>query len=172
MATLRYPITTSTATFSACRSWRWDLLREWDATNPRTLVCIGLNPSTADEEKNDPTVFGMIWRAQAWGYGRFVMLNAFGWRSTDPAGLLMPADPVGIENDQYIQAWARTGADVICAWGTGCAAKKLLMNREAAILRILRGAGVTPTCFAVNKDGSPKHPLYHARHLRPIEYAL
>ncbi|MCB9902553.1 MAG: DUF1643 domain-containing protein, partial [Planctomycetes bacterium] len=45
----------STATFSPCRTYRYSLTRIWDDAAP---VCgfILLNPSTADETRNDPTI--------------------------------------------------------------------------------------------------------------------
>ena len=54
-----------------------------------------LNPSTADETSNDPTVGRCQRRAVQMGYGGLYVGNIFAWRSTDPKGLLDTDDPVG-----------------------------------------------------------------------------
>ena len=43
------------AKFSGCRTYRYALWRVWDQSNPYVMF-IGLNPSTADETEDDPTV--------------------------------------------------------------------------------------------------------------------
>ena len=53
---------------------------------------IGMNPSTADENADDPTVQGCMARARAWGFGAAVMLNAFAYRATDKTRLLEIAE--------------------------------------------------------------------------------
>jgi len=165
---LIYPVTFSTARFSEDRAHRYDLIRQW--AGERTLACIGLNPSTADEEKNDPTVFGMILRAQQWGFGRFVMLNLFGRRSAYPRDLLLPGDPIGPRTDEWIDHWARRAEVVVCAWGAGGAAKDLVPKRQQEVIRILRAAGVPTKCFKLNKDGTPIHPLYQKHSADLIQY--
>ena len=42
--------------FSECRQYRYTLWREWDLLNSNYAMFIGLNPSTADEWKDDPTI--------------------------------------------------------------------------------------------------------------------
>ena len=45
----------STAVYSPCERYRYLLTRAWDAKGPKALF-IMLNPSTATEVQNDPTV--------------------------------------------------------------------------------------------------------------------
>ena len=45
----------SGAVFSDCRKFRYALWRMWDEDKPLVMI-IGLNPSTADEKVNDPTI--------------------------------------------------------------------------------------------------------------------
>lgn len=67
------------------------------------MVFIGLNPSTADEEMDDPTIRKCINFAKGWGYGEIIMVNLFAFRSTDPSLLIRDENPVGPDNDSYIQ---------------------------------------------------------------------
>lgn len=60
----------SVAVFSDCERYRYLLTRVWDTTGQRALF-IMLNPSTADEIKNDPTVERCERRARALGFGAF-----------------------------------------------------------------------------------------------------
>ncbi len=157
-----------TASFSRCGTYRYTLTRELDASRPRTLVVIGLNPSTADAWRDDPTVRREIGFARRWGFGRLVKLNAYAFRATDPRVMLAAAargeDIVGPRNDAAIRAAiakarARDGL-VLVAWG-----RHARPDRVAALARLL--AGSEPRCLRTNQDGSPVHPLYQratARH--------
>jgi len=161
----------SAAAFSECRRWRWWLERRWDGRPLATAgfgVVIGMNPSTADLEVDDPTVAGCVWRARYhWGLPALVMLNAFAYRATDKKRLLEMEDPVGAENDATIAHYARSAAVVVVAWGQP---PKPLAGRGAAVAALLRGMGVQPLCFGVNGDGSPKHPLYQRRDAPLLPY--
>ncbi len=115
-----------------------------------------LNPSTADEQQNDPTVERCERRARAGAYGALVVGNLFAWRSTDPRALYDVADPVGPDNDQHLAAIASEAARVVCAWGRHGA----LQGRGPAVVRLLAPHRARLACLGVNADGSPKHPLY------------
>lgn len=148
---------TGTARFSRCKRFRYDLTRTWDESKG-TCSFICLNPSTATEVVNDPTVTRCINYAMSWGYGRFVMLNAYAFRSTDPAGLKTIDDPVGAENDYWIDYWAQRSKVVVAAWGIHCAD-----DRQAVI------KGLVPDLHYLRKtkSGAPGHPLYLPRTLTP-----
>jgi len=154
----------SGATFRDNRRYRYDLWRRW---GPGTYICfVGLNPSTADETQNDPTVERCERRAHTMGYGGLRVVNIFARRSTDPKELYWPSeDPVGPENDAYILRNARESSRVVCAWGTHGAH----LGRGAAIEKMLRDAGVELYCLGLTKEGHPKHPLYipYRTELRP-----
>ena len=85
------------ATFSPCRTWRYSLWRIWQPGKPY-VVFIGLNPSTATEVEDDPTIRRCIRYAQDWDYGGLYMLNVFALRSTDPKALYRHSDPKGPDN--------------------------------------------------------------------------
>lgn len=155
--------TRSAAGFSADRRHRSWLERRWDEKPFGAgdhAAFIGMNPSTADETADDPTVQGCMARARAWGYGACVMLNAFAYRATDKSRLLETPDPIGPDNDAAILRFAASAGVVVAAWGQP---PRPLRGRGAEIAAMLARAGIALHCFAVNADGSPKHPLYVRR---------
>ena len=155
-----------TADFSACRTWRYSLTRCWvpeDIANPNKMVAFcGLNPSTADERLDDNTITRCIRFARSWGYSGMYMLNAYGFRSTDPVGLWKTSDPVGPGNDQFIQSYASKVAKVVLAWGVHCDPNRA--NRVRSLI------GTQVYCFGKNQDGSPKHPLYLRKDSELVEF--
>ena len=90
--------TASVAVYSDCEAYRYELTRQWDATGQKALFVL-LNPSTATEFQNDPTVERCERRARALGFGAFRVINIFAYRATDPKVMRKVADPVGPEND-------------------------------------------------------------------------
>ena len=125
-----------------------------------------LNPSTADEIKNDPTVERCERRARMMGYGGLRVANIFALRSTDPKALYQHTDPVGKDNDAAILELVNGAGIVICAWG----GHGNLNNRGTKVLELLQSANITPYYLALNKDGTPKHPLYVGYALSPVEW--
>ncbi len=146
----------SSATFSPCEQFRYTLTRCWNAEHVghfhKFLACVGLNPSTADAEKNDPTIRRVIDFAQRLGYSGLVMLNAYAFRSTDPAGLVAAGYPVGEENDASLRTYGAICGAVVAAWGVD-----VPEARAAAVCELI---GREMHCWGKNKGGSPKHPLY------------
>lgn len=117
------------AILSADRKYRYVLTRIWDETKP-TVVFIGLNPSTADEEVDDKTIRKCIGYAKRWGYGKLIMVNLFAFRSTDPSMLKRVEDPVGPDNDSYIQKCVSESNLVIACWGN----HGKLLNRDKVLM--------------------------------------
>lgn len=153
------------AVFSPCSRYRYRLRRLWLLGAGR-VVWVMLNPSTADAVKNDPTIERCTRFAQRWGYRELEVVNIFAFRSTDPAGLLTLADPVGPENDRHIVE-AVLGADrVVAAWGKHGA----YMDRGAKVAAMLAGE-CRLVALAVNADGSPRHPLYIPYTAIPMDYS-
>ena len=151
------------ATFSPCRRYRYTLWRTWDTGKPACMFLM-LNPSTADETANDPTVERCQRRAQLMGYGGLVVCNIFAYRSTDPDALYALNDPVGPDNDAAIIEQASQAGLVVCGWGKHGA----LHGRGTAVLNLLRQAGITPYALRINGDGSPQHPLYVGYAQQPV----
>jgi hypothetical protein len=152
----------STAVYSPSERYRYQLTRTWDPTGKRALF-IMLNPSTATEVQNDPTVERCERRARALGFGAFRVTNIFAWRDTDPRAMRAATDPVGPENDAAILdscPWADT---IIAAWGTHGAH----LGRGAAVAALLEGTGRDVHHLGLTKGGHPKHPLYIAYTQQP-----
>ena len=55
------------AQFSLCKRYRYSLERSWNGGEGRVLF-IGLNPSTADHKKDDPTIRRCVGFAKSWGF--------------------------------------------------------------------------------------------------------
>ena len=92
----------SDAKFSKDRIYRYALWRIWDDTLPK-LLFIGLNPSTADEINDDPTMRRCIRFSKDLGYGGFIMGNIFAYRSTDPKKLKTINNPIGKRNNFWLK---------------------------------------------------------------------
>lgn len=155
----------STAIYSDCENYRYALTRIWDPDGRRALF-IMLNPSTATEVQNDPTVERCERRARALGFGGFRVTNIFAWRDTDPKKMRAAADPVGPQNDQTIVESVPLADQVICAWGTHGAH----LGRGAHVERLLRQTGAPLFHLGLSKAGHPKHPLYIAYAEQPREW--
>ena len=140
------------AVFSIDRKYRYVLTRQWDETLP-VLVYVLLNPSTADETTNDPTISRCIDIARYNGYGAIQVMNLFAYRATEPCDLKKGCDPVGPDNDRYLED-IRPEQKVLVAWGNHGS----FMNRSQKVLELLKGKNLW--CVAKNASGEPKHPLY------------
>lgn len=151
------------ALFSPCRQYRYVLWRRW---NPELPVCavVGLNPSTADELTDDPTIRRCINFAKSWGYGALHMTNLFAWRATDPVLMMVKGgrDAIGPSNDEYLVAVHQGAALTLAAWG----AHGTFLNRDQHVCRLLGNLH----CLRRTKDGHPGHPLYLPAALKPVEY--
>ena len=153
---------TSVATYSDCETYRYALTRTWDAGGARVNFLM-LNPSTATEVQNDPTVERCERRARALGFGAFRVTNIFALRATDPRDMRAAADPIGAGNDTAILEAADWANQVVCAWGTHGAH----MGRGLAVETLLRPTGVPLLHLGLSKAGHPKHPLYISYTTKP-----
>ena len=151
-----------TAIFSPCRKWRYTLERRWGGGT--TAAFILLNPSTADETQDDPTIRRCIGYAKAWGHGSLIVGNIFALRSTDPKALYSADDPVGPDNDGYLNGIADMASVVVCGWGTHGGFR----GRGSEVLRMLEA--FRPTYLKLTKGGLPCHPLYLKSDLAPQEW--
>ena len=126
--------------------------------NPRTLGWVMLNPSTADELTDDPTIRRVIRFTRDAGYSDLLVCNLFAMRATRPVHLLEAQDPVGQSNWLALRSLMAGCDSVVCAWGAWPEGRDVptigLVQRYAAI------QGVNLLSLGVTKGGSPRHPLY------------
>jgi hypothetical protein len=149
------------AVFSPCRRYRYTLWREWIGGDGYAMV-VGLNPSTADEVQNDPTVRRCIAYAKSWGFGGLCMTNLFAFRATDPQDMKAVADPIGPDNDRHLLDCARHAGVVVAAWGE----HGVHLDRAAAVTQLLGDLHY----LRMNQSGQPGHPLYLPKALRPVRW--
>lgn len=141
--------------------YRYSLTRIWNPDLQRVLF-IMLNPSTADNYLDDPTIRRCIGFSKSWGYGSLEVVNLFAFRATNPDELKKCVDPIGPDNDNYINRAADQAKQIVMAWGT----KGSLFQRDKEVMKVL--SRYITLCIAVTKDGHPKHPLYIASDSQPV----
>lgn len=154
--------TSSVATYSPCERYRYELTRTWDLQNGRILFVM-LNPSTATEFKNDPTVARCESRAKHLGFGSYRVCNIFALRSADPFELYQSDNPIGEENDEAIKRGCDWADTIVCAWGN----HGKFLNRGKEVEHLMRMTGKQLTSLGITKIKYPKHPLY-IPHLQPL----
>lgn len=143
------------ALFSPCHSYRYRLSRSWGGcTAP--LAVVMLNPSTADAERDDPTIRRCIAFAAREGFGGIEVMNLFAFRATAPADLKAATDPIGPDNDRHLRDLFVRHSAVLAAWGAHGAYR----GRADRVMRLATGLGATLTCFGHTAHGQPRHPLY------------
>jgi hypothetical protein len=154
------------AAFSEGRQYRFALWRIWDKTKPLVMF-IGLNPSTADENENDNTIKRVKSISENLGFGGFYMMNCFPLISTNP-GVLHDFyetpfhDSEDIENMRWLLDISKKCGEIIFAWGNFKVAKQ----RAESIAGYFQNA----KALFINKNGSPKHPLYCKKDIKPVLY--
>ena len=153
----------STATFSVCRRYRYTLWRNWTdllGGGRGYAMFIGLNPSTADETENDPTIRRCISFAKSWGYDGLCMTNLFAFRATDPKVMLAESEPCGQDNDLHLLKMAKGAGIVVAAWGL----PGTHMGRADEVRQLIQNL----YCLKLTKGGQPGHPLYLPGDLKPV----
>ena len=154
------------ATFSNCRKYRYSLSRIWDKKK-KLVLFIGLNPSTANEEVDDPTIRRCINYVENWGYGGLIMANLFAYRVTLPSGLKKVKYPIGEDNDKYIMTLSKKADITVAAWGNN----GNLYGRDKQVFDLIPNL----MCLKLNKSGQPAHPLYLKKNIKLtkfLDYAI
>lgn len=147
------------AIFSDCGTYRYALWRIWDESKP-FIMFIGLNPSTANANMDDPTIRRVKRFSVDWGYGGVYMMNLFALVSTYPEALKTCSDPVA-ENDKWLNEIKPKCKDVLFAWGNFD-----VFGRDKTVSDMFPQA----VCLGFNKNGSPKHPLYISAKQSQVNY--
>lgn len=154
-----------TAWLSSCGRYRHALGRHWDRSRGFVLF-IGLNPSTADAETDDPTIRRCIRFARDWGYGGLEMCNLFDWRATDPKRLPRMEIAVSDKNDPTLRCRVQAAAMVIAAWGNVPFAKA----RIDTVFRTAFSDEKRWHALRLTKHGFPWHPLYVRADAKPVVF--
>ena len=142
------------AKFDTSGKYRYALWRAWSADYPR-IAFILLNPSTADEQRNDPTIRRCMGFARAWQFGSVEVVNLFAYRATDGRELLKVVDPIGEENNRFLMRTVKRCSTVVVGWGT----RGTLLGRDREVITLLAGRKDV-YCLGTTKGGHPRHPLY------------
>jgi hypothetical protein len=153
------------ALFSSCGQYRYRLKRQLTGTTG-PLLLIGLNPSTADASRNDPTIRRCIGFADLWGHSELVVTNLFSFRATKPAALKAADAPIGPDTDAILLEEAQRASRILVAWGMHGG----FQNRDQAVLELLSPFDLS--CLGKTKAGFPRHPLYMRANTQPIPYSL
>ena len=144
----------NTAVFSKDRRYRY-LLRRRVGDSEKRVLFVMLNPSQADEERNDPTIRRCIGFARGWGFGVLEVVNLFAFMSTNPKVLLEAEDPVGSGNDGAIRTAMQSADLIVLAWGNN----GLLHEKRATAVTAMVRKAAQPYCLGLTMKGAPKHPL-------------
>lgn len=157
------------AIISACGKYRYSLSRIWDETLP-TVLFIGLNPSTADADNDDPTIHKLRRYCQQWGYGGFEIVNLFAFRSSKPEALIpLGNKAIGPNNPDYISAGLEKHSITVCMWGKNA---NLISSTVTTIWTQTLANKVGIKCFKLNQDGSPMHPRFLGHFIKPIPFVI
>lgn len=140
------------ASFDQRRVYRYELWRRW-SDGQRYVNFICLNPSTADENTDDPTVRKCVKFAKSWGFDALCITNLFAFRSTDSKAMMKALDPVGLGNNRHILNVAQDAALIVCAWSRNGA----FMGRGSKVRQLIRK--FDPHYLRITL-GQPWHPLY------------
>ena len=138
------------AIFSEDRKYRFVLWRIWNDELPKVMF-IGLNPSTANEDKNDPTIRRIISLSRNLGFGGVYMLNLFTFVTPHPEELKKCENPLKLA-DYYLSEYGNKSNLIVAAWGTF----PEVQDRSKHIMAMFPNLH----CLALNQNGSPRHPLY------------
>jgi len=143
----------SNAEFSKDNKYRYWLKRQWDGNKP-SINFICLNPSVADEVKDDKMVTKCIRQAEKLGFGSIEMTNLFSFVDTKRTTFYDIDNPVGKLNDIYVLKSAKRCDKIIIAWGN----EGVHMNRAEIVLKMLRKLDKKLYCLAITSTGQPWHP--------------
>lgn len=138
------------ASFSPNRSHRYALFRQWEKGGKMMMV-IGLNPSDADETRDDPTIRKCVGFAQRWGYTALMMVNAFAIVGDEPKVIREHPSPIGEGCNTAIRLGASYSRLVVAAWGDLCPER-----RAFDVLDLLVRESVW--CIGKTRKGNPLHP--------------
>lgn len=130
----------------------------------KPLICIGINPSTAQPGDLDNTLKSVERIALHNGYDSFIMFNVYAQRATDPDAMEKQCNPLlhreNLEAFRYVLRISEAPA-VWAAWGTIIEKRDYLKDCLRDMLEVGQEYGASWYCAGkVSKKGHPHHPLY------------
>ena len=141
----------------------------------KPLICIGINPSTAQPDDLDNTLKSVQRIALGNGYDSFLMFNVYAQRATDPDAMEKVCNPLlhreNMEAFRYVLSLSDSPA-IWAAWGAVIEKRGYLKDCLRDMLDIGRKYGAQWYCAgAITKKGHPHHPLYLRKDekLRPFD---
>jgi hypothetical protein len=156
------------AIFDDNRMYRYVLGREWDPSAGR-LVCICLNPSTADAEKDDKTTTRIINYARSWGYGSMVIVNLFAYIATDPLTLEKYDNAIIVgnpENDRHVNEQLDQAKKIMIGWGS----RPFYDHYDRLMQMVAMIEHRELWCWKIGERGDPYHPLYLEKEVLPQRF--
>ena len=142
----------------------------------KTLLCFGINPSTACPEKLDNTIRKIISISKNNGYDNWIMLNIYPQRATNPDDIHLERDEDLVTDNlfhirQIVEEYA--SCDVLLAYGNLIAKRGYLKACLDEILDFLAAQkGKSIKIIKLTKANNPVHPLYQANTVTLIDYAV
>ena len=155
----------STAIYSPCKSYRY-LLNRTTVNAKKSLLFILLNPSTATEFKNDPTIARCQKRSEVLNYKAFTICNLFAFRTKSPRVMKNYFDPVGPENDRLIGESILNADKIICAWGN----HGTHLSQAEKVVKIIKAHNSSAFHLGLTKNNQPMHPLYIEYSRKPVKW--
>jgi len=128
------------------------------------LICIGINPSTAEPDNLDNTLKSVERIALGNGFDSFIMFNVYAQRATDPDAMEKKCNLMlhqeNLKAFRYILSISKKPA-VWAAWGAIIEKRDYLADCVRDMVEIGQAFGANWYCAgAITKKGHPHHPLY------------
>ncbi len=142
-------------------------------SNP--LICIGINPSTAQPGDLDNTLKSVERIAMGNGYDSFIMFNVYAQRATDPDAMEKTCNEALHQENMAAFAYVLSISPkpaVWAAWGTIIDKREYLSRCLKDMVSVGQQYGAVWYCAGkCSKKGHPHHPLYLRKDeaLRPFD---
>ncbi len=150
-------------------------LGEFDTFNSKTLICFGINPSTATPENLDPTLRKVKAISVSHNYINWIMINVYPQRATNPNDLQLNCnEQLHIDNINKIRNLLIdfNNADILFAYGNLISKRPYLKTCLDDILNLINSVKFAGKKYCIKRTikGNPVHPLYQKINSTFIQY--
>lgn len=146
---------------SDCQKYQYFRFYSINQDAKKPLGIVGLNPSFIKNGKNS-TVSILSQIALREGYDSLIITNLYGYITPNPKDLKTVDDPVGPENDVWIQDMAKACDKVLCIWGNSGSEYRI-----DKILPLIKNKAYT---IGLTKSGRPRHVLHTKKDVKLKKY--